>query len=46
MSLVEVHFLFTMLKMPYVLVTRKGRLVGIISKETLIREHFAQKYKD
>lgn len=42
MPLAEVHFLFTMLKMPYVLVTRKGRLMGIITKDTLILEHFKQ----
>jgi predicted transcriptional regulator len=42
MPLAEVHFLFTMLKMPYVLVTRKGRLMGVITKETLIQEHFKQ----
>ena len=42
MPITEIHFLFTMLKMPFVLVMRKGRLQGMISKDTLIQEYINQ----
>ena len=34
--LTEVHFLFTMLRLPRTFVTRFGALVGVISKKGLI----------
>ncbi|KNC72216.1 hypothetical protein SARC_15227, partial [Sphaeroforma arctica JP610] len=34
--LTEVHFLFSMLKSPFVFVTRKGILAGIIMKKHLL----------